>query len=86
MTYKDAVPQVSQALGLPPTLVDKVYRAYWKTIQRYVTSLPLMEDLTDEQFLELRPNVNIPSIGKFYITPERYRRLKNKDKEIKSRQ
>jgi hypothetical protein len=37
----------------------------------------LKEDLTDEEFLKLQPNVNIPSIGKLYVTPERYRRLKD---------
>jgi hypothetical protein len=36
----------------------------------------LKEDLSDEEFLKLRPNVNIPSIGKFYVTLERYRKVK----------
>jgi hypothetical protein len=36
----------------------------------------MLQDLTDEEFLALRPNVNIPSIGKLYVTLDRYRRMK----------
>jgi hypothetical protein len=36
----------------------------------------LKEDLSDEEFLKLKPNVNIPSLGKFYVTLERYRKVK----------
>ena len=57
-------------------IVDKTYRAYWRAIREHITSLPLKEDLTDEEFLRLRPNVNIPSIGKLYVTLDRYHRLK----------
>ena len=76
MTYEQIISKVSISIGLPAQLVDRTYRAYWKSIRNHITSLPLKEDLTDEQFMELQPNVNIPSIGKLYVTLDRYKRMK----------
>lgn len=76
MTYKEMVAVVSAKTGLPMQVVDKAYRAYWKAVREHITSLPLKEDLTDEEFSKLRPNVNIPSLGKLYVTLDRYRRMK----------
>ena len=76
MTYDEIIVKVAGDLGLPKTLVDRTYRAYWRTIREHITSLPLKEDLTDEEFMKLKPNVNIPSIGKLYVTLDRYRRMK----------
>lgn len=76
MRYDDVIEQVAEELGLPKTFVGKTYMAYWKAIREYITSLPLKEDLTDEEFQKLRPNVNIPSLGKFNVTLDRYKRIK----------
>lgn len=76
MIYQEIIKQVANQMGLPPKYVDKVYRAYWKEIYTYVTSLPLKEDLTEEQLVALRPNVNIPKLGKLNVTWENY--LKHK--------
>jgi len=76
MSYEEAVHQVSDSVGLPTGLVDKIYKAYWKAVREHIKSLPLKEDLTDEEFSQLRPNVNIPSIGKLYVTLDKYKRLK----------
>lgn len=83
MTYNDIVNTVAQKLELPVHLVDKAYRAYWKAVREHITSLPLKEDLTDEQFLQLQPNVNIPSIGKLNVTLDRYHRMKKRFEYIK---
>jgi hypothetical protein len=77
MTYNDIFSAVSSHTGLSQDFVRKVYKAYWKVVREHIISLPLKDDLSDEAFLSLQPNVNIPSIGKFYVTPERYRRVKN---------
>lgn len=90
MTYNDIITKVSGDLSLPKSLVDKTYKAYWKVIREHITSLPLKKDLTQEEFSKLQPNVNIPSIGKLCVTPERYRRMKkmqairnqNKEKNV----
>lgn len=76
MTYDEIVAKVAEDNGLSKRLVDKTYRAYWKVIREYITSLPLKDDMTDNEFNELKPNINIPSIGKFNVTLERYRTMK----------
>lgn len=76
MTYKEIISEVAERLSLPKETVDRVYRAYWKVIRMHITSLPLKEDLTDGEFNKLQPNINIPSIGKLYVTIDRYRRMK----------
>lgn len=76
MMYEDACRLVAKGLGLPETLVKKAYRAYWKAVREHIKSLPLKNDLTDEEFSKLKPNVNIPSIGKLYVTLDRYKRMK----------
>ena len=76
MRYDDVIGQVAEELGLPKTFVGKVYMAYWKAVREHITSLPLKEDLTDEEFQKLRPNVNVPSLGKFNVTLDRYKRIK----------
>ena len=56
-------------------------------MREHIISLPLKEDLTDDEFMALRPNINIPSIGKLYVTLDRYKAMKKtykkniKDKE-----
>jgi hypothetical protein len=76
MTYDEMVSKVADSVGLSKKLVDRTYKAYWKAVREYVTALPLKKDLTDEEFMALRPNVNIPSIGKLYITLDKYKRIK----------
>lgn len=76
MTYDEIIKKVSEENNLPKNLVDKTYRAYWRAIREHITSLPLKEDLSDEEFLKLQPNVNIASIGKLNVTLDRYKRMK----------
>lgn len=76
MTYDDIIAEVSVKLGLPKGLVDRTYKAYWRTIREHIAALPLKEDLTDEEFMKLQPNVNIPSLGKLNVTLDRYHRMK----------
>lgn len=86
MTYDEIISKVAESTGFTKHIVDRTYRAYWKTIRDYITSLPLKDDLTDEEFLALRPNVNIPSIGKLYVTLDRYKRMKEAHKEFLKKQ
>lgn len=82
MTYEDIIKKVAEENNMPTLLVDRVYKAYWKAIRNHVSSLPLKEDLTDEEFNKLRPNVNIPYIGKLYVTLDDYRRKKARFNKI----
>ena len=83
MTFEDIITEVSRKLDLPRELVEKTYKAYWKGVREHIASLPLKQDLSDEDFLKLQPNVNIPSIGKLYVTLDRYQRMK-KSQEYKN--
>lgn len=76
MTYKEIIEQVSLETGLPKALVDKTYKSYWRVVREHISSLPLKEDISDEEFLKLKPNVNIPSLGKLSVTLEDYKRKK----------
>lgn len=88
MTYREIVAEVARETGCTQKFVDKVYKAYWQTVRTYIKSLPLKEDLTDEEFKKLRPNVNIPSLGKLNVTLDRYHRVKKQSRilmEIKEK-
>ena len=90
MTYDEIISRVASTTGLDAKVVDKTYKTYWRTIREHITSLPLKSDLTDEEFLKLQPNVNIPSIGKLYVTLDRYKRIKKyyqtyKENQIKKK-
>ena len=76
MNYNEIISEVAEKLSIPEETVNKVYRAYWKAVREHITSLPLKEDLSDGEFNNLQPNVNIPSIGKLYVTLDRYKRMK----------
>lgn len=83
MEYEEMVLKVSGQLGMDSKFIDKVYKSYWRALREYIKSLPLKEDLSEEAFMQLRPNINVPSLGKFYVTYDRYKRLKEIDKQFK---
>lgn len=76
MTYEEVICRVAGDLALPKKLVDRTYKGFWKAVRQHIESLPLKDDLTDEEFQKLQPNVNIPSIGKLHVTLERYHGVK----------
>ena len=71
MSYPDIVGKVSRELNLPREVVDKTYKAYWLFIKNHIQSLPLKENLNEEDFAKLRTNFNIGSIGKLCVTWDR---------------
>ena len=74
--------KVADSTGLSRKLVDRTYKAFWMAVRMHIKSLPLKDDLDEEGFSRLQPNVNIPSIGKLYVTYDRYQRIKRQS-EIK---
>lgn len=87
MTLNEIIKKVSEQTGISEKTVDRTYRAYWRAIREHVVSLPFKKDLSDEEFMELQPNINIPSIGKLHVTLDRYQRIKksyNAYKELKN--
>lgn len=85
MRYEEMVSRVADSMGLSKKLVDRTYKSYWKAVREHIVALPLKQNLSDEEFLQLRPNVNIPSIGKLFVTLDRYRSIKRhfKKEELK---
>ena len=83
MNYPDIVGKVSRELNLPREVVDKTYKAYWLFIKNHIQSLPLKENLNEEDFAKLRTNFNIPSLGKLSCTYDRMLGMKKRHKLIK---
>lgn len=84
MTYKEIIHIVSKDTGIPVEVVDKTYKAFWSYIRNSVQELPLKTELTETEFLSLRTNFNIPSLGKLSCTYPRYLGVKDKFNYIKS--
>ena len=84
MDYNDLVTQVSKELNLPFRVVDRAYKSYWKSIRNTIQELPLKEDMTEEEFQQLRTNFNIPSLGKLSCTYDRVKRVKERYRFIKN--
>lgn len=84
MKISDAVRIAAEEIGIPYEVAQKAYSMSWKFILDKIESLPLKENLTEEQFEQLRPNFNIPEIGKLTVTYDRYKRIKNRTKYIKN--
>ena len=81
MNYNEIVASVAKKNGLTRQLVDRTYKAYWRVINEYISNIPLKQSETEEDFLKLRPNVNIPSIGKLYVSLGKFKRQKRLYKE-----
>lgn len=83
MRYLDVTEQVSKELNIPIEVVNLAYRSFWAFIKDTIKALPLKGDLSEEEFNKLRTNFNIPSIGKLYVTSDKYERMKKRFEYIK---
>lgn len=83
MIYSDIIGKVSSELNLPAKLVDRTYRAFWLFINQSIQSLPLKEDISEEDFAKLKTNFNIPSLGKLSCTYDRMMGVKARYKIVK---
>ena len=83
MNYPDIISKVSQEMDLLPEVVDTAYKSYWKFIKQTIQSLPLKDDISEEDFTKLRTNFNIPSLGKLACTFDRMMGVKKRFKYIK---
>ena len=83
MTYNEIIAKVADIVSLDKTLVNKVYKSYWRAVKEHIEELPLKDNLSEEDFCKIQPNVNIPSLGKLYVTYDRYKRIKKQNLIIK---
>nr|DAO75887.1 MAG TPA: hypothetical protein [Crassvirales sp.] len=83
MNYPDIIGKVSQEMDIPLEVVDTAYKSYWKFIKQTIQSLPLKDDISEEEFAKLRTNFNIPSLGKLTCTFDRMMGVKKRFKYIR---
>lgn len=83
MNYPDIIGKISQEMDIPLEVVDTAYKSYWKFIKQTIQSLPLKDDISEEEFAKLRTNFNIPSLGKLTCTFDRMMGVKKRFKYIK---
>lgn len=81
---KDTISKISEDLGLPKEVVKEAYKSFWSYIREQIKSLPLKEELTEEEFNNLQTNFNIPSIGKLSCTYDRYKSIKDRFNYIRN--
>lgn len=82
---EETITRLSRELNLPPNVIIKAYKAYWMFIRQKIGALPLKEDMDAETFNKLRPNFNIPNLGKLTCTYDRYIGVKKRDKLLRER-
>lgn len=83
MNYPDIIGKVSQEMDIPLEVVGTAYKSYWKFIKQTIQSLPLKDDISEEEFAKLRTNFNIPSLGKLTCTFDRMMGVKKRFKYIR---
>ena len=83
MTYQDIIKKVSEETGISNEIVDKSYKAFWLFIKESIQKRPLKEGLTEDEFLKLRPNFNVPSLGKLVCPYNKYVGVKERFNHIR---
>lgn len=78
MKYSDIISKVSEELNIPRNIVENTYKAYWNFIRVTIENLPLKTELTHNEYMNLRTNINIPSLGKLNCTYNRYMGIRNR--------
>lgn len=75
MNWEDAVRQTSEEMDIPFEVCKAAYLAQWQFIRDTIQELPL-KTIPIEEFDSLRPNFNVPSLGKFYIEKNNFVKLR----------
>lgn len=78
MTKEKIYKQVANELGLTYEDVRDVYQSYWRFIKSKITSLPLKERLSEEEYSKLRTSFMLPSLGKLFCDYDRYKCIVDK--------
>lgn len=70
--------KVAADMGVPIEVVRAAYLSQWQFIRNTIEALPLKEELSEEEFHQLRTSFNLPSLGKIYTTRDKVQRTKRK--------
>ena len=82
MDYLSIIDTVSKELSIPKEVVDEAYKSSFEFMRAKISSLPLKESLSEEDFQKLRCNFNLPSLGKLSCTYDRYLGMKERFKYL----
>jgi DNA-binding transcriptional regulator YhcF (GntR family) len=84
---KSEIEKLAKELGLEPNTVKKVYSAYWLKIKQHIEKQDIknsnIEELSLEEFQNLRSSINISSLGKLYTSPDIIKKVKKRFEHIK---
>ena len=76
--FRKALKEVAEKYNLPEEVAIVAYRSFWEFTREKVQALPLSEDMTEDQFKQLRTSINIPSLGKLYVDYQRLLNIKRR--------
>ena len=79
------IDRLSRELNIPSDVVIKVYKAYWMFIRNTIEELPLKSDISEQEYRKLKPNFNIPNLGKLTCTYDRYIGVKKRNRLISNK-
>lgn len=80
-TLQDAILETSKKLDIPDDVVEIAYREYWNWVKNTLESIPVNEEMSEDEFKQMQTSINIPSLGKFYAKHSRAQFLLKKFKE-----
>lgn len=75
---KKVISEVAQKVELPENIVLKLYKEYWRFIKSTIEELPLKDNLSEEDFSNLKTNFNLPYLGKLNCTYTNWIKKRNK--------
>ena len=78
MRYEAIIEKVAKNHNLPYQVVDRTYKGFWKFIRESLSALPMKEEMTEEEFSQLRTSINVPSLGKFLCDYDSYMRMRKR--------
>lgn len=75
--------EIAAEMNLPVEVVKLAYTSYWRFIRHTIEVLPLRNNLSEDEFNQLKTNFNIPSLGKLNCTYDRYDGVNKKFRYIR---
>lgn len=79
MRYQEAVKQAAKELNIPEDTALLAYTSMWKLIREKAGSLDLKnKEVTEAELFEMKPNFNLPLIGKLSVTIQRINNIRKK--------
>lgn len=74
--------KVGEELNLPPNIIKNTYKWYWAFIKNKIEELDFSNELSEQQFSNLKTSFNIVGLGKLASTYNKYRKRIIKNKHI----